>query len=63
MALYGICGTRLADQGLGCTRFGQRWDKGFDDLVIEAAEDTFASAGATSYDVDAYRDRHRPRAA
>jgi len=45
---------RVAIVGMGCTSFGERWDKGFDDLVIEAARDTFASAGVTKDDVDAY---------
>jgi acetyl-CoA C-acetyltransferase len=45
---------RVAIVGMGCTAFGERWDKGFDDLVIEAAQDTFASAGVTKHDVDAF---------
>ncbi len=53
MSSHGIR-DRVAIVGMGCTRFGERWDKGFDDLVIEAAQDTFASAGVTKHDVDAY---------
>ncbi len=45
---------RVAIVGMGCTSFGERWDKGFDDLVVEAARDTFTSAGITKDDVDAY---------
>jgi len=45
---------RVAIVGMGCTNFGERWDKGFDDLVVEAARDTFTSAGITKDDVDAY---------
>ncbi|MHB8219913.1 MAG: acetyl-CoA acetyltransferase [Acidimicrobiales bacterium] len=45
---------RVAIVGMGCTSFGERWDKGFDDLVVDAARDTFASAGITKDDVDAY---------
>ncbi len=39
---------------MGCTRFAEHWDKSLDDLIIEASEDTFASAGVTKDDVDAY---------
>jgi len=28
---------KVAIVGRGCTRFGERWDAGLDDLVIEAA--------------------------
>ena len=30
---------------MGCTPFGEHWNKGTDDLLIDAAEETFASAG------------------
>ena len=46
--------TGWPSSGMGCTRFAEHWDKGLDDLIIEAAEDTFASAGVTKDDVDAY---------
>jgi acetyl-CoA C-acetyltransferase len=45
---------RVAIIGMGCTRFGEHWDKGVDELIVEAARDTFASAGTTKEDVDAY---------
>src|ERR1700692_65062 len=45
---------RVAIVGMGCTRFAEHWDKSLDDLIIEASEDTFASAGVTKDDVDAY---------
>src|ERR1035441_10030107 len=45
---------RVAIVGMGCTRFAEHWDKGLDDLIVEASEDTFASAGVTKDDVDAY---------
>src|SRR6516165_5287462 len=45
---------RVAIVGMGCTRFGEHWDKGIDDLIVDAAEETFASAGLTKDDVDAY---------
>ena len=53
MASHGIR-DRVAIVGMGCTRFGERWDKGFDDLVVEASTEAFASAGVTKDDVDAY---------
>lgn len=45
---------RVALVGMGCTRFGERWDMGFDDLLIEAAQGAFSSAGIGKHDVDAY---------
>ena len=45
---------QVAIVGMGCTRFAEHWDKSLDDLIIEASEDTFASAGVTKDDVDAY---------
>jgi acetyl-CoA C-acetyltransferase len=44
----------VAIVGMGCTRFGERWEAGLDDLIISAATDAFASAGVTKDDVDAY---------
>src|SRR3977135_2123025 len=45
---------RVAIVGMGCTNFGEQWNKGTDDLLIDASEATFASAGITKDDVDAY---------
>ena len=45
---------RVAIIGMGCTKFGEHWDKGPDDLLIEAAYDAYASAGLDPKDVDAY---------
>src|ERR1700678_1903011 len=53
MASHGIK-DRVAIVGMGCTRFAEHWDKSLDDLIVEASEDTFASAGVTKEDVDAY---------
>jgi acetyl-CoA C-acetyltransferase len=53
MASHGIR-DQVAIVGMGCTNFGEQWDKGFDDLVVDAARDTFESAGVTKDDVDAY---------
>src|SRR2546422_3877683 len=43
----------VAIVGMGCPRFGEHWDKGADDLLIDASEEAFASAGVTKDDVDA----------
>ncbi|MDA8354757.1 MAG: acetyl-CoA acetyltransferase [Actinomycetota bacterium] len=53
MSSHGIR-DRVAIVGMGCTKFGELWDKGFDDLVVDAARDTFESAGLTKDDVDAF---------
>jgi acetyl-CoA C-acetyltransferase len=45
---------KVAIVGMGCTQFGERWDKGVDDLLIDAATDAIASAGVTFDDLDAY---------
>ena len=36
---------RVAIIGMGCTEFGERWDKGADDLMVEAFEEAIADAG------------------
>ena len=28
--------------GMGCSKFGERWDTGLEDLIIEAAFEAFA---------------------
>src|SRR3954464_5321395 len=53
MASHGIK-DQVAIVGMGCTPFGEHWHKGTDDLLIDAAQETFASAGVTKDDVDAY---------
>jgi acetyl-CoA C-acetyltransferase len=45
---------RVAIVGMGCTRFGERWDQGVDGLLLEATGEAFASAGVGKQDVDAY---------
>ncbi|HYN34338.1 MAG TPA: acetyl-CoA acetyltransferase [Ilumatobacteraceae bacterium] len=53
MASHGIK-DRVAIVGMSCTNFVEHWDKGLDDLLIEASDDCFASAGIAKDDVDAY---------
>jgi acetyl-CoA C-acetyltransferase len=45
---------RVAIVGMSCTPFVEHWDKGLDDLVVDAADACFASAGVAKDDVDAY---------
>ena len=45
---------RVAIVGMGCTNFGEQWNKGTDDLLVDANEATLASAGLTKDDIDAY---------
>ncbi|HLM65775.1 MAG TPA: acetyl-CoA acetyltransferase [Acidimicrobiales bacterium] len=45
---------RVAIVAMGCTRFAEHWDKGVEDLLLDATGEAFASAGATKDEVDAY---------
>jgi acetyl-CoA C-acetyltransferase len=45
---------RVAIVGMGCTPFGEHWDKSADSLVIDASNDAIASAGVKVDDVDAF---------
>jgi acetyl-CoA C-acetyltransferase len=53
MGTHGIC-DRVAIVGMGCTRFGEHWDKSIDDLLLDAAGAATASAGVALDDVDAF---------
>jgi acetyl-CoA C-acetyltransferase len=53
MASHGIK-DQVAIVGMGCTRFAEHWDKSVDDLILEASNDTFDSAGVTKNDIDAF---------
>ena len=45
---------RVAIVGMGCTPFGELWDKSAEDLMIEAAVETYQSAGVEPDAIDAY---------
>jgi len=45
---------RVAIVGMGCTSFGEHWNRSLDDLLIEAAESAQASAGIDADRIDAY---------
>ncbi|OPY79374.1 MAG: putative acetyl-CoA acyltransferase [Syntrophorhabdus sp. PtaU1.Bin153] len=44
---------KVAIVGMGCTRFGERWDMGVGDLLVEAAYEAFEDAGIGPKDVQA----------
>ena len=41
---------KVAIVGMGCTTFKEHWDKGADDLMIDATSEAFASAGGNLID-------------
>ena len=46
---------RVAIVGMGCTPFGEHWDRSADDLIIDAVEECFANTPSIRReDVDAY---------
>src|SRR5262247_2695772 len=45
---------RVAIVGMGCTPFGERWDRGANDLLVDAAKDALGSAGVELNQVDAF---------
>jgi acetyl-CoA C-acetyltransferase len=53
MASHGIR-DKVAIVGMGCTKFGEHWDRSTDDLLIDASSDALASAGVALNDVDAF---------
>jgi acetyl-CoA C-acetyltransferase len=53
MASHGIA-DRVAIIGMGCTNFVEHWNKGLDDLIVDAANATYEAAGIAKADVDAY---------
>ncbi len=44
---------KVAIIGMGCTQFGELWDKGLNDLAIEAAAEAYADAGVGQEDIEA----------
>ncbi len=44
---------RVAIIGMGCTKFGERWDTSAADLMVEASYEAFADAGIESKDIQA----------
>ena len=44
---------KVAIVGMGCTQFGELWDKSSDDLIIEAYKEAAEDAGIEIKDIDA----------
>ena len=44
---------KVAIIGMGCTRFGERWDVGAEELMVEAFEEALADAGIEKQDIGA----------
>jgi len=44
---------KVAIIGMGCTRFGERWDMGAEELMVEAFEECIADAGIEKKDIGA----------
>jgi len=44
---------RVAIIGMGCTKFGERWDAGAEDLLVEAAYECYEDAGIDPSDIQA----------
>jgi len=53
MSSNGIC-DQVAIVGMGCTPFGEHWDKSVGDMLIESTTEALSSAGITHDDIDAY---------
>ena len=44
---------QVAIIGMGCTRFGERWDMGAEELMLEAFEECLADAGVEKKEIGA----------
>jgi acetyl-CoA C-acetyltransferase len=44
---------KVAIIGMGCTKFGELWDKGFEELLVEAYEEAIQDAGIELKDIQA----------
>ncbi len=44
---------KVAIVGMGCTPFGEFWDKDIVDLIVEAADEAFTDANVTAKDIQA----------
>jgi acetyl-CoA C-acetyltransferase len=45
---------QVAIVGMGCTNFGEHWDKSVDDMLVEASGDALRSAGTDMDGIDAF---------
>jgi acetyl-CoA C-acetyltransferase len=53
MGSKGIC-DRVAIVGMGCTKFGELWDKSVDDMLVDSSSEALKSAGIGLEQVDAF---------
>jgi acetyl-CoA C-acetyltransferase len=53
MIMPGSIKDRVAIIGMGCTKFGEHWEKSGNDLVVEAAYEAFEDAGIEAKDIEA----------
>ena len=44
---------KVAIVGMGCTKFGERWDKSAEDLIVEAFVEALEDAGIEKKDIQA----------
>ena len=44
---------KVAIIGMGCTRFGERWDADTEQLIVEAYQEAIADAGIETSQIDA----------
>ncbi|MEM2204731.1 MAG: acetyl-CoA acetyltransferase [Candidatus Hadarchaeales archaeon] len=43
---------KVAIIGMGCTRFGERWDAGYEDLIVEAFQEALEDAGMEKEEIE-----------
>ena len=43
---------KVAIVGMGCTRFGERWEAGYEDLIVEAFQEALEDAGVEKEDIE-----------
>jgi acetyl-CoA C-acetyltransferase len=53
MGSHGIC-DRVAIVGMGCTTFGEHWDRSTDSMLVDSTSEALASAGMAMPDIDAF---------
>ncbi len=44
---------KVAIIGMGCTRFGERWESGAEELMVEAFQECLEDAGIEKHDIEA----------
>ena len=53
MSSHGIK-DRVAIVGMGCTKFGEHWDKGTEDLLLWSTNEALDVVGLKTKDIDAF---------